>query len=141
MLAQQTQMSKQYDFFDDKTSLERDNDFPSEGETENKLKDIKKDYEDPAYETAIEFEEKTKKYHQEFFETGQKINKIGFEASKDKEIKDIVETIDDGVKGPMHPRDRRKRKLKKKDKPEFTKQVPIHPRYRLKRQINREKKS
>ena len=76
MLAQQTQMSKQYDFFDDKTSLERDNDFPSEGETENKLKDIKKDYEDPAYETAIEFEEKTKKYHQEFLKQDKRLIRL-----------------------------------------------------------------
>ena len=66
----------------------------SEGETENKLEDIKKDYEEPALQTAIENEEKTEKDDQEVFETEQKINKVDFEATKDKEIKDIVEKID-----------------------------------------------
>ena len=88
------QISEQDDFFNNETSIERDEDLRSEGETENKLEDIKKDYEEPALETAIENEEKTEKDDQEVFETEQKINKVDFEATKDKEIKDIVEKID-----------------------------------------------
>ena len=72
---------------------------PSEGETENKLKDIKKDYEEPVLETATENEEKTEKDDQKFFETEQKIKNTDFEATKDKVIKGIVETIDGAVKG------------------------------------------
>ena len=72
---------------------------PSEGETENKLKDTKKDYEEPVFETATENEEKTEKDGQKFFETEQKINKTDSEATKDKVIKGIVETIDSAVKG------------------------------------------
>ena len=56
---------------------------PSEGETENKLKDTKKDYEEPVFETATENEEKTEKDGQKFFETEQKINKTDSEATKD----------------------------------------------------------
>ena len=93
-LAQEMQISEQDDFFNNETSIERDEDLRSEGETENKLEDIKKDYEEPAVETAIENEEKTEKDDQEVFETEQKINKVDFEATKDKEIKDIVEKID-----------------------------------------------
>ena len=93
-LAQEMQISEQDDFFNNETSIERDEDLRSEGETENKLEDIKKDYEEPALETAIENEEKTEKDDQEVFETEQKINKVDFEATKDKEIKDIVEKID-----------------------------------------------
>ena len=72
---------------------------PSEGETENKLKDIKKDYEEPVFETATENEEKREKDGQNFFETEQKTNKTDSEATKDKVIKGIVETIVGAVKG------------------------------------------
>ena len=36
------QISEQYNVFDDEASPERDGNFPLEGKTENKLKDIKK---------------------------------------------------------------------------------------------------
>ena len=98
-LAEEMQISKQYDFFDSEASPEREDDLPSEGETENKLKDIKKDYEEPVLETATENEEKTEKDDQKFFETEQKIKNTDFEATKDKVIKGIVETIDGAVKG------------------------------------------
>lgn len=63
----------------------------SDDETGNKPKDMKKDYKKHVLKTATKIEEKTEKDNQEFFETEQNINKVDFEATKDKEIKDIVE--------------------------------------------------
>ena len=40
-LVQEMQISEQYNFFEDETSPEREKNLPSEGETENKLKDKK----------------------------------------------------------------------------------------------------
>ena len=94
------QISEQYDFLGDELSPGQDDDLLSEAETE--LKDTKKDYEEPVLETATEIKGKTKKDNQEFFETEEKINKVYFEATKKKEIKDTAETIDDVVKGGEH---------------------------------------
>ena len=40
-LVQEMQIREQYNFFEDETSPEREKNLPSEGETENKLKDKK----------------------------------------------------------------------------------------------------
>ena len=96
-LPQEMLISEQHGFFDDETIPGRDKDLLSEGETE--LKDIKKDYEELVLETATDTEEKTNKYDQGFFRTEEKINKVDFEATKDKKIKDIDETIDNAETG------------------------------------------
>ena len=67
------QISEQYDFFDDETSPVWNDNLPSVCETENKLKNIKKYYEDSILERATEILEKTKGWSR-FFETEQKIN-------------------------------------------------------------------
>lgn len=73
------QISEQFDFFDDEISPVRDDDFPSEGETKNKLKDIKIYYEEPVLETESVIED-----DQELFETEQKISKVDFKQQKIK---------------------------------------------------------
>lgn len=75
------QISEQYDFFGVDTGFEQDNDLPSEGETENKLKDIEIDYKESILETASEIEEKAKKHDQYFFETEERSNKVEIEAT------------------------------------------------------------
>ena len=54
------QISEQYDFFDDETSPVQNDNLLSVCETENKLKNLKKYYEESILERATEILEKTK---------------------------------------------------------------------------------
>ena len=76
------QIREQYDFFDDETSLEHDDDLPMEGETENKLKDIKKIMKNLFLKQLLKLRKKQDRPIKNFLKQNQKLIRLTLKQQK-----------------------------------------------------------